>query len=148
MIKMEHWNGDLGWPSTVVSDQSRARSPSLPFQFPIQCLARREHLFKIVECMNHLLEAFHMWREQKFLEGLGQWITMGKVWLGLLNLIDFSVGQSHRSACCHPWSLRVCVEAWTEHEQQHAGVGEHSFIFYSLLLSLELEAHCVPLVMS
>lgn len=145
MIKREHWDGDLGWPSSVVSNQSRTRAPSLPFQFPPQCLACSEHLLDIVECMNHLLEAFHMWREWKFLEGLGQWIILGKVWWGLLNLIDFfgwSVTQVSSLSSMDP----VCLK----HELNMSGTMLESGNIHLLLpsLSLELEAQCVPLVMS
>ena len=58
LTKMEHRGGDRGDPSTVVSDQSRARAPSLLLQLPAQSLARSEHSVSVVECMNHLLEAF------------------------------------------------------------------------------------------
>lgn len=58
--KMEHGDGDRGDPSSVVSDQSRARAPSLLLQFPAQCLAHSERSVNVVECINHLLEAFQM----------------------------------------------------------------------------------------
>lgn len=61
---------------------------------------------------------------------MGQWITVGKVWLGLVNLIDVFGGGA--VMFCHAGQLAVildpCVSGyvWTEHEQHDAGIRGHS----------------------
>lgn len=138
LIKRAHCNGDEGTPCSLVSDQSRARAPA----FPSSSQPRAGFTVSTPSVLLSVWitsEAFQIWREQKAPEGMGQWITKGKVWRGLPDFIDFCCccclgynGLSQRPACCHPWSLCVSGYEWTEHEQWDAGVRTHSSSTLSL----------------
>lgn len=124
MIKREHWDGDLGWPSSVVSSQSRTRAPSLPFQFPPQCLARSEHsrycwvYESLTGGLSYVKGMKVPWRTRTM-----NYTGEGLVGPSELDRFFWLVSHTGQLAIIHG----PCVfEAWTEHERHYAGVREHS----------------------
>lgn len=123
-----HW-----W--VISQEQGLQHSPPVPSPEPGSLWALHQYCW----VYGSLPEAFQIWREQKAPEGMGQWITKGKVWRGLPDSIDFCCccclgdnGLSQRSSCCHPWSLCVSGYECTEHEQWDAGVRTHLSSTFSL----------------